>query len=171
MGMDDRQDSTDPGADSSTFGADVERMLGRAQDMCRRNGARLTPQRRHVLGLILASDRPVGAYDLLDRLRNDTRAAAPPTVYRALDFLLEHGLIHKIERLSAFVACRHMLHSARECENHLHSAQFLICTRCGQVTELEDSQIVHALVHATQARQFSIRTSTIEAEGICAACA
>ncbi|MBY4638768.1 transcriptional repressor [Gluconacetobacter entanii] len=168
MGKDDRHDDT--GTQTTVFGVEVERMLDRAHDMCRRHGARMTQQRRLVLGLVLSADRPIGAYDLLDRLRRDTKGAAPPTVYRALDFLLEQGLIHKIERLSAFVACRHMLHSAHECDNHLHSAQFLICTKCGHVTELEDSQIVHALVTATQARQFSLRTSTIEAEGICAAC-
>lgn len=171
MGNDDRRDDARTAGDGPTFTPAVEQMLERAHDMCRRHGARLTQQRRQVLGLVLNADRPVGAYDLLDRLRRDTKGAAPPTVYRALDFLLEHGLIHKIERLSAFVACRHMLHNAHDCENHLHSAQFLICTRCGHVTELEDSQIVHALVAATQARKFSIRTSTIEAEGICAACA
>ena len=73
--------------------------------VCQQRGANLTELRRHVLGLILDAASPTGAYELLDRLRQTRRGAAPPTVYRTLDFLLEQGLIHKVERLSAFVGC------------------------------------------------------------------
>ena len=78
--------------------------IGR-EAVCEQRGAKLTELRRHVLGLILDAASPTGAYDLLDQLRQTRRGAAPPTVYRTLDFLLEQGLIHRVERLSAFVGC------------------------------------------------------------------
>jgi Fur family transcriptional regulator, zinc uptake regulator len=148
----------------------TETWLDNAERLCAARGSRLTDQRRQVLGLVLDAGRPVGAYDLLDGLRSDKKSAAPPTIYRALDFLLEQGLIHKIERLSAFVGCTHALDGARACGDHPHAAQFLICTRCGQVTELDDHEILHALVGATGAIGFTLRHSTIEAEGVCATC-
>ncbi|MBB2201939.1 transcriptional repressor [Gluconacetobacter tumulisoli] len=150
-------------------------LLDNAERLCVARGSRLTELRRQVLGLVLDAGRPVGAYDLLDGLRADKKGAAPPTVYRALDFLLEQGLIHKIERLSAFVGCTHALDRshgdhAHEGGCHPHAAQFLICTGCGQVTELDDRNIVHALVDATRGIGFTVRQSTVEAEGLCGAC-
>lgn len=141
----------------------VETQLDQAAALCEARGGRLTLLRRQVLELVLSADRPIGAYDLLDRLKTARRGAAPPTVYRALDFLIEHGLIHRIERLSAFVGCP--LH------DHAHAAQFLICKTCGAVQELEDAPLQAALHAAAQARGFAVHKATIEAEGHCAACA
>jgi Fur family zinc uptake transcriptional regulator len=138
-------------------------LLDRAGRICEQRGARLTDLRRDVLGLILESESPTGAYDLLDRLKASRDGAAPPTVYRALDFLLEHGLIHKVERLSAFVGC------VAE-EDHSHAAQFLICRGCGKVTEIEDHGLAHALADAARRLGFTVGKATIEAEGRCAAC-
>lgn len=150
----------------------VEFLLDQAAAVCVERAVRLTEIRRLVLGLVLAADRPPGAYDLLEQIRvSRGRPVAPPTVYRALDFLMEQGLIHKIERLSAFVGCRHMLESGHACHGHVHAAQFLICCRCGRVTELDDPHILRALLEVTRARGFSVRQTTIEAEGVCAACA
>src|SRR3954463_11395636 len=112
------------------FKPGTETLLDHATQICEAKGARLTDLRREVLGLILDADAPTGAYDLLDRLRATRDGAAPPTVYRALDFLLEHGLIHKLERLSAFVGC--IAHEEGD-----HAAQFLICRSCGKVAEIE----------------------------------
>jgi Fur family zinc uptake transcriptional regulator len=137
--------------------------LDRAAALCERNGARLTELRRQVLSLILAAGKPVGAYDLLEQLRGQRRGAAPPTVYRALEFLMEHGLIHKVERLSAFVGCP--VH-----DHHAHAAQFLICSTCGAVQELEDDTVREALAKAAAKRGFAITGVTIEAEGRCAGC-
>ncbi|MBB2189318.1 transcriptional repressor [Gluconacetobacter azotocaptans] len=147
-------------------------LLDSAERLCVARGSRLTELRRLVLGLVLDAGRPVGAYDLLDGLRADKKGAAPPTVYRALDFLLEQGLIHKIQRLSAFVGCTHVLDASHAHAGgcHPHAAQFLICTGCGQVTELDDRNIVHALVDATRDIGFMVRQSTVEAEGLCGAC-
>ena len=150
----------------------VETLLDQAAAVCLARAVRLTEIRRLVLGLVLAADRPLGAYDLLEQIRATRgRPVAPPTVYRALDFLMEQGLIHKIERLSAFAGCRHMLESGHACHGHVHAAQFLICGKCGRVTELDDPHILKALLEVTRARGFSVRQTTIEAEGLCAACA
>ena len=145
------------------FSPRTETLLNRAGEICAARGARLTDLRREVLGLILDADGPTGAYELLDRLRGSRGGAAPPTVYRALDFLQEQGLVHKLERLSAFVGC-----VAHEQE---HAAQFLICRSCGRVTELEDHELAHALADAAERLGFIVGKATIEAEGQCAACA
>ncbi|HEX2943662.1 MAG TPA: transcriptional repressor [Rhodopila sp.] len=146
------------------FSPHTETLLNRAAQICDSRGVRLTELRRQVLGLILDRDAPTGAYDLLEQLRSTRHGAAPPTVYRALEFLLEQGLIHKLERLSAFVGC------IAE-EDHDHAAQFLICRSCGRVTEIEDHELAHALQDAAKRLGFTVGKATIEAEGQCAACA
>jgi Fur family transcriptional regulator, zinc uptake regulator len=151
------------------FTTRTDALLDRAAGLCRRRGAQLTKLRRKVLGLVLESDRPMGAYELLDRLRAERKTAAPPTVYRALDFLLEHGLIHKVEKLSAFVGCNHRCDDGEHIE--AHAAQFLICTRCGRVAELDDPEVGEALAHAAQRNGFALAAATVEAEGVCSACA
>lgn len=140
-------------------------LLDRAEALCVQRGARLTGLRRQVLGLILESASPTGAYDLLERLRAQRGPAAPPTVYRALDFLREQGLVHRLERLSAFVGC-----VEEHGHGHGHPAQFLICRTCGRVTELEDHSVAHALTDAAKRVGFTVTGATIEAEGSCAAC-
>lgn len=146
------------------FSPRTETLLDRASHICDSRGTRLTELRRQVLGLILDGGAPTGAYDLLDRLRSTRHGAAPPTVYRALEFLLEQGLIHKLERLSAFVGCI-------AADDHDHAAQFFICRTCGKVTELEDHELAHALQHAARRLGFTLGKATIEAEGQCADCA
>jgi len=141
--------------------------LDHATALCARRGARLTELRRLVLGLILDAAAPAGAYDLLERLRGHRGAAAPPTVYRALDFLLQQGFVHRIERLSAFVGC---IDSHDHGEGHHHAAQFLICRSCGQATEIEDFEVAHALIAAGGKIGFKVTGATIEAEGVCEKC-
>ena len=150
------------------FSDQTEALLSRAESFCDRRGTRLTELRRHVLGLVLEADRPAGAYDLLDRLRAHHKGAAPPTIYRALDFLLDHGLIHKLERLSAYVGCAHAVEA--DGHDHPHAAQFLICTRCRRVIELTDGAIRASLVRAAGASGFTLHHATIEAEGLCDLC-
>ena len=146
------------------FSPRTESLLNHAGQICEAKGARLTDLRREVLGLILDSDSPTGAYDLLDRLRATRQGAAPPTVYRALEFLLEHGLVHKLESMSSYVGC--VSHGDTD-----HAAQFLICRTCGQVTELDDHELAHALQDAAKRLGFTVGKATIEAEGRCASCA
>ncbi|HEV2161952.1 MAG TPA: Fur family transcriptional regulator [Stellaceae bacterium] len=141
----------------------VTTQLDQAAEACARDGAELTELRRSVLGLVLEAAGPVTAYQLLDRLRKVRKGAVPPTVYRALEFLLEHGLIHRLERLNAFIPCAET--------GHRHVAQFLICRECGSVAEIEDQAAARALVHAAERKGFRARDTVVEIEGTCAACA
>ena len=102
----------------------------RPTSSARQKGVRFTPLRRRVLELVWSSHKPVGAYALLDQLRNEDLGSAPPTVYRALDFLIENGLIHRIERMNAFVGCSH--------PGEAHRGFFLICGDCGNAEELRE---------------------------------
>ncbi len=142
---------------------DITARLARAEAACAESGARLTAIRRDVLRLILQSDEPIGAYALLDGLRALTGAGKPPTVYRALDFLLAQGLIHRVERLNAFVGCHD------EAAHH-HAAQFLICRTCGRVTELEEATVESAIIAAARSRGFAPSRVTVEVDGVCQAC-
>lgn len=105
---------------------------------------------------------PVRAYDILDRLRDERSNAAPPTVYRALDFLLEQGLVHRIESLNAYVGCA--------VSHRGHCAQFLICRDCGRVAELDDDAIAHDIQDAAARVGFTVERQTIEVTGLCPAC-
>lgn len=143
-------------------------LLDTASAACARRGARLTDLRREVLGLILDSAAPAGAYELLDKLRSRRGVAGPPTVYRALEFLQDQGLVHRIERLSAFVGCVDAPSGGTH--DHTHAAQFLICRNCRRVTEIEDHDLTRALAQAAGRAGFTIANATIEAEGQCTAC-
>lgn len=163
------------GNEEPDFSADVSARLEEAAHWCHHHGQRLTAVRRLVLGLILAEKRPLGAYDILSLLRAYQPRAVPPTVYRALDFLLEQGLIHRIERLSAFVGCHHRLDCEECCTSHkawgVHRAQFLICRQCGQVQELEQDVVAAVLLQSARGQGFRAEAATVEIEGLCACCA
>lgn len=154
--------------------AGVEAMLDHAATACLRRGAQLTALRRQVLRLVLQADQPVGAYALLDRLKESRAGAAPPTVYRALDFLLEQGLIHRVERLNAYVGCVEAAQHPADCgcgAEHDHPHQFLICRSCGGTEEISDAGVAAALQAAAQRAGFRLQRATVEAEGLCARCA
>ncbi|MUG90804.1 transcriptional repressor [Bombella sp. ESL0385] len=157
------------------FPAYVTARLEEVAQWCHQQGQRLTPTRRLVLGLILAEERPLGAYDILSLLREHHPKAVPPTVYRALEFLLEQGLIHRIERLSAFVGCHHRLACHADCKSHrawgVHRAQFLICRHCGRVQELEQDVVAAVLLQSARGQGFHAEAATVEIEGTCAECA
>lgn len=143
------------------------RRLDLAEAACAAQGGKLTGIRRSVLALIIGAGGPVGAYALLDQLKTERANAAPVTVYRALDFLMKHGLIHKIERLNSFVACA----EASEHDHHAHSVQFLICRTCGSVAEMEDCGIASAVSEAADKTGFRPDHATVEVEGTCGRCA
>jgi Fur family zinc uptake transcriptional regulator len=140
----------------------LTKVLERAEALCRERGVRLTEQRRTVLRLLCVSDRPLSAYELLDRLRGLVQNPTPPTVYRALDFLLEQGLVHKLESLHAYIGCTH--------PDHPHASQFLICDACGEVAEVEDQRISKSLKAAGQAIGFRTKRPVVELLGTCAEC-
>ncbi|MCR9270549.1 MAG: transcriptional repressor [Hyphomonadaceae bacterium] len=140
---------------------EAEAFLLEAEQLVTAKGQKLTPIRRKVLHLLLESEEPAKAYDLLANLDGEG-AAKPPTVYRALDFLQEMGLAHKIESLNAYVACGHT--------KHAHSAVFLICQSCGGAEELHAVETSDSLAHETEAAGFTIQNAVIEARGICRNC-
>ena len=137
-------------------------VLERAEALCRERGVRLTNIRKTVLQLLCVADKPLGAYELLDRMRGVVKNPAPPTVYRALDFLLEQGLVHKIQSLHAYVGCMH--------PDHPHASQFLICDDCGEVAEVEDSSVAKSLKAAGKAIGFRTKRPVVELLGTCAQC-
>jgi Fur family zinc uptake transcriptional regulator len=149
------------------FDPKTETALDAAAKACAARGAQLTPLRRTVLGLVQQSPTPIGAYALLDQLKADRGGAAPPTVYRALDFLLAQRLVHRLEKLNAFIACH--IHDCGS--DHDHPAQFLICGKCGTVTELEEFSIIRAVEAAATRTGFQVARATVEVEGTCARCA
>lgn len=134
----------------------------RASALCKERGARLTPLRRSVLEFVWDGHKPIGAYEILERLRGERGAVAPPTVYRALEFLLAHGLVHRIESLNAYVGCPH--------PDGDHGGQFLICSGCGAAAELNDAAIDGAIQTSAEDLGFTVGRRTIEVEGLCADC-
>jgi Fur family zinc uptake transcriptional regulator len=141
----------------------INEALATADALCLARGVRLTDLRRRVLELIWSSHRPIGAYTLLDALKGERDGAAPPTVYRALDFLMEQGLVHRIQSLNAFVGCSE--------PDHAHSGVFLICGDCGNALEIEDDKLDGAIARAASAHGFSLARRTLEATGTCPGCA
>ncbi len=141
----------------------VGQALDRAAEHCRRKSLRLTPLRRKVLELVWIGHRPMGAYEILASLRHERQGAAPPTVYRALDFLIAQGMVHRIEHLNAYVGCTG--------PDHPHAGQFLICRSCGLAAEINDSRIDDAIQDSATEAGFSVGRRTIEVEGVCPNCA
>lgn len=126
-------------------------------------GARMTPVRRRTLEILLESHRAMGAYEVLDRLAAEGFGKQPPVAYRALEFLVEHGLAHRVQRLNAFAACLS--------PGHDHAPAFLICRACNRVAESDAPQVRAALIRTASAQGFAVERSTIEALGLCGACA
>jgi len=137
--------------------------LARAAKLCAERGTALTALRKTVLALVLGAKMPLTAYQLLDQLKDIRKSAVPPTIYRALDFLTQNGLIHKVERLNAFVPCIDHDHGH-------HAVQFLICGTCGTVAEIEDGAIAQALKTAAAKAGFKPSRAIVELDGTCAQC-
>jgi Fur family zinc uptake transcriptional regulator len=140
----------------------VEDAVAAAEKLCEAKGLRFTPLRRRVLELVWSSHKPVGAYALLDSLRTEELGSAPPTVYRALDFLIENGLIHRIERMNAFIGCSH--------PGEQHRGFFLICGECGNAEELESEGVANSITASATRHGFTAREMTLEVTGTCANC-
>ena len=137
-------------------------VLMKADAFVQAMGLRLTPVRRRVLEILLEAHRALGAYDVLNRLATEGYGNQPPVVYRALDFLVEHGLAHRIQRLNAFTACMH--------PGQAHAPVFLICRTCNVVAEADGAGVGQALTAAGAAAGFAVERSTVEALGLCPTC-
>jgi len=140
----------------------VERALARAEALCEVRGERLTPIRRRVLELVWADHAGVKAYDLLEQLRQDGRSAQPPTVYRALDFLMRLGLIHRIESQNAFIGC---IEPERP-----HHAVLLVCQQCGLVEEIPEHPLLSDLKALAEEHGFEPKHPVVEYFGLCPQC-
>lgn len=136
--------------------------LARAEAVVSGQGARMTPVRRRVLEILLESHRAVGAYEVLERLSAEGFGHQPPVAYRALDFLVEKGLAHRIRRLNAFTACMH--------PGETHAPVFLICRSCDMLAEAPAEGVRTALAATAAAHGFVVERANIEALGLCPAC-
>jgi Fur family transcriptional regulator, zinc uptake regulator len=140
----------------------IDAALDRAALLCSRRGARLTSLRRRVLELVWQGHFAVKAYDLLGELDRGAGTAKPPTVYRALDFLMAHGLVHRLESLNAYIGCPQ--------PEAPHDGQFLICDACGIVSEFAAPAIEAAIAGQAADRGFAIEQRTLEVRGVCRSC-
>jgi Fur family zinc uptake transcriptional regulator len=140
--------------------------MAHAETLCAARGQRLTPIRRRVLEMLAASHRTLGAYEIMDRLAGEGPRPAPITVYRALDFLLENGLVHRIESRNAFLAC---IAEHEEAETGATTV-FLICERCGAVGESTSPDVAASLQTAARGAGFTPKSRVIEITGVCRHC-
>ncbi|TCV92494.1 zinc uptake transcriptional repressor Zur [Biostraticola tofi] len=141
-----------------------QQLLAEAEQLCEQRNVRLTPQRLEVLRLMSQQSGAISAYDLLDLLKQSEPQAKPPTIYRALDFLLEHGFIHRVESTNSFVMCHHFAEPG-------HTSAFFICDRCGQVTEQPMQGIEDILRTLADKAGFRMVTNMVEVHGFCTDCA
>lgn len=147
-----------------THHASAATALARAQKLCAERGERLTPIRAQVLEILASSAQPLGAYDLINHISEaGSRPPAPITIYRALDFLLGHGLVHRIESRNAFVACDHA-------HGHADVVVFLLCEKCGAAAEATGAEIGEQLAELAGRAGFAARGQFVEIAGECASC-
>jgi Fur family zinc uptake transcriptional regulator len=125
--------------------------------------AKLTPGRRRALDVLEAAGKPLGAYDMMELLGRDGRRPAPISVYRALDFLVEHGYVHRLASRNAFLACAHR-HTAHD------PVAFLICDNCGRVDEATSQRLATSLGEVAEKSGFTPRAEVIEIAGRCSQC-
>ena len=140
----------------------INTAIKKAETLCDKRNIRFTPIRRKVLALILEQHTPIKAYDILAKLSDADHIEKPPTVYRALEFLLENQLIHKIDSSNSYIGC--------EFAHDQHESQFLVCDSCNEVMELQEPLLSSALTEASQSKGFIMQQSHVEIHGVCAEC-
>ncbi|EAQ27453.1 Fur family transcriptional regulator [Roseovarius sp. 217] len=140
----------------------VRDAIAAVETHCAEHKLQFTPVRRRVLEILLSEHRAMGAYEILDILRDEGLGSQPPVVYRALDFLVTHGFAHKIERLNAFIACTH--------PGQNHTPAFLICRQCDAVAEAHAEPSKGMLGRAAADTGFVIEQAVVEAMGLCPKC-
>jgi Fur family zinc uptake transcriptional regulator len=136
--------------------------LARAEALCAERGVRLTDQRRDVLALVLAAGRPVGAYELLDQLREQGHSGGPPTVYRALAWLQKQGLVHRLASTQSFVACTH--------PGDDHEGLIFVCEACGESVETHLDQVTEALDRKARRLGYTLPAEPLEVRATCRRC-
>ena len=134
------------------------------ESACARQGWHLTPLRRRVLAILSDSSAPLGAYAIIDQLsRLEGKSIAPPTVYRSLEFFLEHGFVYKIESRNAYAPCEHL--------GHAHHGALLLCEKCGRSDEIDDVELDRLLQKAAARAGFAPHRQMVELVGLCRECA
>ncbi len=141
----------------------IRRAVSAAEEVCTRRKVSLTPLRKRVLEIVWRAHEPIGAYQILAEIAKDREKAGPPTVYRALEFLQDAGLVHRLDALNAFVGCDHPAEG--------HAAQFLICSKCHRVAEIEDPALTRALGERARSSGFRFESGAVEIKGLCDDCA
>ena len=135
-----------------------------AEGRCAEKGARLTPARLAAYAEMLACGRPLSAYELIGLLeQRQERKIAPLTVYRHLDFLMQTGLVHRLQSTQTYLPCDH--------PDHAHESQFLLCSSCGHVDEVESEGLETLLSEIADERGFRPDNAVVEVKGLCGACA
>ena len=140
----------------------IDKAIATASAVCAERGLKLTPVRQRVLEIVWRAHAPTGAYEILAELARERDKAAPPTVYRALEFLMQAGLVHRIDSLNAFIGCDEPAKP--------HVAQFLVCRQCHRVVELDDPAISNLLTEKSRAAGFQLEPSSVELTGLCDTC-
>ncbi|HEY1782563.1 MAG TPA: Fur family transcriptional regulator [Roseiarcus sp.] len=149
---------------TSRLKPDAPRWQGQVESACARQGLQLTALRRQVLAILGESAGPLGAYAIIDQLsRREGKPVAPPTVYRTLDFFLEHGFVYKIESRNAYAPCEHI--------GHAHHGALLLCEKCGRSDEIEDVKLDRLLLEAAARAGFEPHRQMVELVGLCQDCA
>jgi Fur family zinc uptake transcriptional regulator len=141
---------------------DIQKIVEAVESYCAKEGIRFTEPRRHVLEIIAGADGPVGAYDVLEQLGKYIDNPKPPTAYRAIEFLQEHGFIHRIASLNAFVACA--------TDHRHHGSQFLVCDSCGKVVEAHLCDLPDDLAARAEKEGFRLTRWDAELHGTCGDC-
>lgn len=149
-------------AHAHNHGKCIEDAVAAARSICQSRETRFTPLRSRVLELVWSGHKPITAYEILDLLSEGTKRVAPPTVYRALDFLIEEGFVHRLESLNAFVGCPDPAHK--------HQGHFLICRECRTVAEVNDQKLHNHIARTAEANGYTCENSMVEIMGICENC-
>jgi Fur family transcriptional regulator, zinc uptake regulator len=141
----------------------IQRAVATAEKICAAKQVNLTPLRRRIFEIVWRQHEPIGAYEILAELSKGRDKAAPPTVYRALEFLQEAGLVHRLDTLNAFLGC--------DRAEDQHAGQFLVCRQCRRAAEIEDSVLNRALRERADSLGFRLETSAVEIKAVCSQCA
>jgi len=137
--------------------------IEKVEELCGRKNVQFTPLRRDVAAILAEFGKPVGAYEIMERLAKiKGRMIAPPTVYRTLDFLVENGFVVKVESRQAYIAC--------DDPGHDHHGILLICSECGQSTEIDNIEVDKILGETASASHFHLKRQMVEIEGLCQSC-
>jgi Fur family zinc uptake transcriptional regulator len=141
----------------------IERALATAEQICATKQVSLTPLRRRVLEIVWRRHEPIGAYEILAELGKEREKAGPPSVYRALEFLQGAGLVHRLDAINAFLGC--------DRPQTDHGGQFVVCSKCHRVAEIDDPALTRSLVRRMRSLGFQVEHSTVEIKAVCSRCA